>query len=86
VRLQTELDRAQARLADARAQAQATDQASAERAARGKTANPVVMKRSIMNTSFAMSLGETVVVGTSRLKGNSRALIALLTAVPPRNR
>jgi hypothetical protein len=41
--------------------------------------------RSIMNTSFTMDIGETVVVGTSRLKGNSKALIALLTAVPPRS-
>ena len=40
--------------------------------------------RAIMNTSFTMESGETVVVGTSRLKGNSKALIALLTAVPPR--
>ena len=31
-----------------------------------------------------MDVGETVVVGTSRLKGGSKALIALLTAVPPR--
>jgi hypothetical protein len=31
-----------------------------------------------------MEIGETVVVGTSRLRGNSKALIALLTAVPPR--
>ena len=31
-----------------------------------------------------MNVGETVVVGTSRLKGGSKALIALLTAVPPR--
>jgi hypothetical protein len=38
----------------------------------------------VMDTSFTMGVGETVVVGTSRLKGGSRALIALLTAVPPR--
>ncbi len=38
----------------------------------------------IIDTSFAMDVGETVVVGTSRLKGGSQALIALLTAVPPR--
>jgi len=37
----------------------------------------------LMNTSFTMEPGETVVVGTSRLKG-SKALIALLTAVPAR--
>jgi hypothetical protein len=41
--------------------------------------------RSVMNTSFTMDLGETVVVGTSRLSGNSKALIALLTAVPPKS-
>ncbi len=41
--------------------------------------------RAIMDTSFAMEVGETVVVGTSRLRGNTRALIALLTAVPPRS-
>jgi hypothetical protein len=38
--------------------------------------------RSVINTSFAMDIGETVVVGTSRMSGNSKALIALLTAVP----
>ena len=31
-----------------------------------------------------MDVGETVVVGTSRLKGGTQAIIALLTAVPPR--
>jgi len=41
-------------------------------------------RNSIIDTSFAMNVGETVVVGTSRLKGGSKALIALLTAVPPR--
>jgi hypothetical protein len=41
--------------------------------------------RSIIDTSFTMDVGETVVVGTSRLKAGSKALIALLTAVPPRN-
>jgi hypothetical protein len=38
--------------------------------------------RTIIDTSFTMEVGETVVVGTSRLKANSKALIALLTAVP----
>ena len=36
--------------------------------------------RTIIDTSFTMEIGETVVVGTSRLKGD-KALIALLTAV-----
>jgi hypothetical protein len=37
---------------------------------------------SIISTSFTMDPGETVVVGTSRLRGGDKALIALLTAVP----
>ena len=36
--------------------------------------------RHLIDTSFSMDLGETVVVGTSRLQGNT-ALIVLLTAV-----
>ena len=36
--------------------------------------------RSIIDTSFMMDVGETVVVGTSRVAGD-KALIALLTAV-----
>jgi hypothetical protein len=36
----------------------------------------------IINTGFSMDVGETVVVGTSRLRGGDKALIALLTAVP----
>ena len=39
-------------------------------------------RRAIIDTSFTMDVGETVVVGTSRLKGD-KALIALLTAVAP---
>lgn len=34
----------------------------------------------LIDTSFNMSLGETVVVGTSRMRGGSKALIVLLTA------
>lgn len=44
--------------------------------AQGGPSRPVVI-----DTSFTMEIGETVVVGTSRLKGE-KALIALLTAVP----
>jgi hypothetical protein len=39
----------------------------------------------IIDTSFTMDVGETVVVGTSRVKGGDKALIALLTAVPQRS-
>ena len=38
--------------------------------------------RKIIDTTFSMDVGETVVVGTSRLGGRDKALIALLTAVP----
>ena len=36
----------------------------------------------LISTSFGMEEGETVVVGTSRLDGDQRALVVLLTAVP----
>jgi hypothetical protein len=41
-----------------------------------------VSGKTVIDTSFRMDVGETVVVGTSGLKGGNRALIALLTAVP----
>jgi hypothetical protein len=34
----------------------------------------------LIDTSFIMSLGETVVVGTSRMRGGNKALIVLLSA------
>jgi hypothetical protein len=37
--------------------------------------------RNLIDTSFSMDLGETVVVGTSRIQGNNNALIVLLTAI-----
>ena len=42
--------------------------------------------RGVIETSFAMDIGETVVVGTSRIRGGDKALIALLTAVPKASR
>ncbi len=41
----------------------------------------VARSTSVIDASFRMDVGETVVVGTSRTKGD-KALIALLTAVP----
>lgn len=41
-------------------------------------------RRRIIDASFRMDVGETVVVGTSRIQGGDKALIALLTAVPQR--
>lgn len=37
--------------------------------------------RGIIDTTFSMDVGETVVVGTSRVRSSDQALIALLTAV-----
>ena len=62
-------------LARARNRSERTVQ-STTRAPQRRSGGPII------DTSFNMDIGETVVVGTSRLKGNSRALIALLTAVP----
>ena len=42
--------------------------------------------RTVIDTSFQMDVGETVVVGTSRLKGGTKALIAVLTAVSSRGK
>ena len=36
----------------------------------------------IIRTSFSMNVGETIVVGTSKLDGGDEALIVLLTAIP----
>jgi hypothetical protein len=41
-------------------------------------------RRQVIDASFRMDVGETVVVGTSRIQGD-KALIALLTAVPPKS-
>ena len=41
--------------------------------------------RTVIDTSFRMDDGETVVVGTSKVKGGGKALIALLTATADRS-
>jgi hypothetical protein len=51
----------------------------AERGQVATTARPARSARQIMDSNFAMEAGETVVIGTSRLKSD-KALIALLTA------
>lgn len=38
--------------------------------------------RNLIQTTFSMDVGETVVVGTSAVSGSQEALVALLTAVP----
>lgn len=45
-------------------------------------AGPLRGSRSLISTSFGMTEGETVVVGTSRLESDQKALVVLLTAVP----
>lgn len=47
-----------------------------------ETALTISRGRSVIDTTFNMDVGETVVVGTSRTRGGDKALIALLTAVP----
>jgi hypothetical protein len=42
--------------------------------------------RAVIDTSFRMDDGETVVVGTSKVRGGGRALIALLTATTDRGK
>ena len=42
--------------------------------------------RPVIDTSFRMDDGETVVVGTSKVKGGGKALIALLTATTDRTK
>ncbi len=37
--------------------------------------------RPLLSTAFSMELGETVVVGTSKLDGSDKALVVLLTAL-----
>jgi len=48
------------------------------------TSSTKVTGRAVIDTSFQMTDGETVVVGTSKVKGGGKALIALLTATTDR--
>jgi len=68
--LRAQLEPAEARLAQLEAALVATKQSAAR----------VAAKDAIIDTSFHMSVGETVVVGTSRIQGD-KALIVLVTAV-----
>ena len=38
--------------------------------------------RDVISTSFTVDVGETIVVGTSKLDGGDRALLVLLTVIP----
>jgi hypothetical protein len=55
---------------------------AAARQRKPAASSPKASRRAVMDASFRMDVGETVVVGTSRVKGGDKALIALLTAVP----
>jgi len=57
------------------------NQAAEQRAAASRSSVAEMPRSSVVDTSFNMAVGETVVVGTSRLRGD-KALILLLTAVP----
>ena len=86
-KLEVELRSIQREIADLQARLE-TGAATAGRSGggtRGSADRAAQMARaSTIDTSFTMDVGETVVVGTSRLKGGTKALIALLTAVPAR--
>src|SRR5262245_22312173 len=56
------------------------EQAQVDSTRRRAGIGPPEFRRTVIDTSFNMDIGETVVVGTSRLRGD-KALIALLTAV-----
>ncbi len=43
---------------------------------------PRWVRRNVIATSFTIHLGETIVVGTSKLNGSGEALIVLFTAMP----
>ena len=86
-RLEAELRLAQREKNQERIKALQTELSRARsRAVRGQQESPRPSSRryggTVIHTTFTMDVGETVVVGTSRLRDNSRALIALLTAVP----
>jgi hypothetical protein len=70
-----EVQKARAQLAEIETQQAQLRVAAAKRRAMVRPVN-----RTVIDTSFTMDIGETVVVGTSRLQGD-KALIALLTAV-----
>lgn len=45
-------------------------------------APPAPRSRTVINTSFGLGVGETVVVGTSQIEGTGDALVVLLSAIP----
>lgn len=79
--LQSRIEEAKTRLADL--QRKASDANLAVRLEQGTVKRSWIAHPgpAVIDTSFTMRLGETVVVGTSRV-GGDKALIALLTAVP----
>jgi hypothetical protein len=50
--------------------------------AAGEEKQPARPARSLIETSFGLKEGETIVVGTSKIDGGDEALVLLLTAVP----
>ena len=85
-RLETELKQAREKGDETRVRSlqRSIEQAREKQTRQSNARRKTTIGRPIIDTSFMMDVGETVVVGTSRLRGNSRALIALLTAVPPK--
>ena len=74
-RMHAEIESLTARIADASGRASSTGQ---------RRSTFQHERKPLIDTTFTMDIGETVVVGTSRMSGASRAVIGLVTAVPPR--
>jgi hypothetical protein len=51
---------------------------------RNGTPAPPAPSREVISTGFSIDVGETIVVGTSRLGGSGSALVLVLTALPAR--
>jgi len=49
---------------------------------KGEGATPQPSWRDVISTAFSVNVGETIVVGTSRLNGPGKALVLVLTVLP----
>ena len=79
-KLELDLRTAQREITDLRERLEAGGVAKSGGGTRGS--NERQTRSAVIDTTFTMDVGETVVVGASRPKGATKALIALVTAVP----
>jgi hypothetical protein len=79
-RMELELRSTQREVAELRERLESSTTTRGSGGARGPADRAV--RSVVIDTSFTMEVGETVVVGASRPRGATKALIALVTAVP----